>query len=47
VEPDQRENLLVIADWLLGGKQAVLSRSQLQRVRDAVARALRDRGLDQ
>jgi hypothetical protein len=45
VAPEARDDPLVIAGWVLGGQQQVLVAAEVERLRQAIRRALDERGL--
>ena len=46
VAPEARDDPLVIAGWVLGGRQQVLAAAEVERLRRAIRQALRERGLE-
>ena len=46
VAPEARDDPLVIADWVLGGRQQALASAEVERLRQAIRQALRERGLE-
>jgi hypothetical protein len=45
VAPEARDDPLVIADWVLGGRLSGISAAEVERLRQAIRQALRERGL--
>jgi len=46
IAPESRDDPLVIADWVLGGRQTVVPAAEIARLRAAVQQAQQERGLE-
>jgi hypothetical protein len=44
--PESRDDPLVIADWVVGGRRSAIAATERERLRQAIQQALRERGLD-